>query len=334
VIRKKWLKSFFKGIRVSDLQTPDSAIGIIAGAGALPEKIARHLQKQNRRVFVLAYEGQTDPCWLDASKNPEFSVHHQWCHLGRFGTALDLLKEQGITTVTMAGYFKRPDLRSLKVDWLGAKFLGRIGLRWAGDDSILREIEKSLKEYGIGVIAPQELMKELTFAPPEEEAPLGKIVPTDSQWADIRLGQRLLGALSPFDFGQGVGIYEGIVLGVEACEGTDACIQRCGQLRGLLGIQAPLEDLENISCSMPLAIQGGVYIKCPKIQQSHRLDLPAIGLKTLETLKNAGFHGLAIQSQNTILLDGPELFLQADALGLFIANIGSPLKIPQGKKPC
>ena len=132
-----------------------------------------------------------------------------------------------------------------------------------------------------------------------KEGALGKITPDMQAMATIDKGYLMLKALSPLDFGQGLAMQNGLILGVEAAEGTDECIRRCGPL------QREGEGLP-------------VYIKCAKEGQDERLDLPVIGPKTVDTLISSRFQGIAFQANKTLVLFPEEMRKKADEAGIFL----------------
>ena len=120
---------------------------------------------------------------------------------------------------------------------------------------------------------------------------------------DIARGVAVIRALGPLDVGQAVVVQQGLVLGIEAIEGTDALIERCGMLRR----DGP----------------GGVLVKMTKPTQDLRFDLPTVGVVTVERCAAAGLRGIAIEAGKTIALDRDAIAAQADRLGLFVIGLDS-----------
>jgi UDP-2,3-diacylglucosamine hydrolase len=269
-------------------------IAVIAGAGGMPKSLFLHLQQQQIPFFVIAYHGHTDQSLIQ-------DMDHEWFAFGQVGKVFKALKDREIQSVVFAGggLTPRPSLKNLSVDGMGLKLLRRIGLRWGGDNQALKVVSAFLEENGFRVCAPQD------FIPPllAKRGCLTHTQPQQETAPDLLLGKEMLAALSPLDFGQGIAIQNGLVLGVEAAEGTDACILRCGKLQ------------------RPTPEPPPVYIKRAKINQDERCDLPAIGLKTIESLKEAGFQGIAIQSEKTLILEASETLNLANQYGLFILSV-------------
>jgi DUF1009 family protein len=266
-------------------------IGIIIGTGDIPQLLIQACQRSGRAFVLIAYEGYTDPDLI------EKHLPHCWLRLGQVGKTLEVLKEHGARDIVLAGggRLSRPSFRHLSLDQEGRRLLARLGFRWKGDNTILKTISDYLEEKGFCIKSPQDFLPPLV----SPSGVLGIHRPSPEALQDIAVGGGLLASLSPFDFGQGVAVQEGLILGIEAAEGTDACIRRCGLLKR--------------EGSLP-----PVYIKRAKIGQDQRLDLPVVGPETLKALTEAGFGGIAFQAEQTLLISLETLREKADAAGLFL----------------
>lgn len=263
-----------------------SKTAIIAGGGNLPAKLLQSCKDNGREVFVIGFEGQSDPVIVDFMTS-----------LGAAGKIIDKLKQQNVKDVVFAGHIKRPALRELKPDLRGTKILAKVGLKALGDDALLRVISSELEKEGFNVIGAHEILKEVL-------APSGiytKAKPDDVAMADIRHGIEVAKSLGLADIGQSVVVQQGLVLAVEAIEGTDSLLERCTTLKrsGL----------------------GGVLVKMKKPQQDIRLDLPTIGSITVQKAHAAGLRGIAIRANETIVIDHQEMVDFANKLGLFIIGV-------------
>lgn len=273
---------------------PRDPLGIIAGAGELPLLIARTLHEDGRPVFVLALDGIADENALN-----EFP--HARASLGDVGRAVTLLKEAGCSEVTLAGSVARPDFSKLKFDSLGAQFIGRmLSAALKGDDALLRAVVSMLERQGFRVTGTGEITRALLTP----EGALGRIVPGPEQTADIAQGFRVVSTLGALDIGQAAVVAGGLVLAVEAAEGTDAMLRRVA--------------------SLPLTLRGamtarrGVFVKAMKPHQERRVDLPVIGARTIELASNAGLAGVALQAEAVLILNRPRVIELADNAGLFV----------------
>jgi DUF1009 family protein len=226
-------------------------------------------------------------------------VPHAWCRLGALATAFALLREHGVRHLVLAGGVRRPSLLELRPDWRAAKFLARVGYRALGDDGLLSAFVKELEQEGFRVVGAHELLEAMM-----PEGPLGAVAPDEDAGVDIAHGLRVARALGALDIGQSVVVQQGLVLGVEAIEGTDALLRRCAGLRR----EGP----------------GGVLVKIEKPGQERRADLPTIGPNTVALASEAGLRGIAAQAGATLLLDRDEVVRTADRAGLFVVGIRAP----------
>ena len=267
-----------------------SRLGIVAGSGGLPRRLVEACREAGREVFVLALEGAAEPETVTG-------VAHAWCPIGAAGLGLDLLRAHGATELVLAGGVRRPSLASLRPDWRAAKFFARVGYRALGDDGLLSAVVAELEREGFRVVGPDEVLA-AGLAP---EGALGRLSPDDSALSDIARGERIARTLGTLDIGQAVVVQQGLVLGVEAIEGTDALLERCAGLRrdGL----------------------GGVLVKVEKPGQEPRADRPAIGPRTVALAAAAGLRGIAIEAGATIVIDRDEVVAEADRAGLFVFGI-------------
>jgi len=266
-------------------------LGILAGAGELPSRVIAACRGAQRPFFVLAFEGSADPAAIEGAP-------HAWIRLGAAGEGLRILREQGVRELVMAGGVKRPSVLQLRPDWRTAKFFARIGYRALGDDGLLKAVIHELEQVeGFHIVGLDSILGS-TLAP---AGPLGRHLPDEQAQHDIARGFAIVRALGALDIGQAVVVQQGLVLGVEAIEGTDGLIQRCAGLKR--------EGL------------GGVLVKATKPGQERRADLPTIGPRTVAGAAAAGLRGIAVEAGSTILVDQSELVATADEAGLFIVGV-------------
>jgi len=265
-------------------------LGIVAGGGRLPQLLIDSCLETGRDFFVLALKGQADPQIVE--KAP-----HEWVRIGAAGRGFAILREQGIEELVMAGRVRRPSLMDLRPDIRAVTFFARLGLKGVGDDGLLRALIRELEEEGYRVVGIDELLPALRA----EEGVLGGRRPDEQAEADIARGKAVLSALARVDVGQAVVVQQGIVLGVEAVEGTDALLQRCGPLKR----DGP----------------GGVLVKLSKQGQETRVDMPTVGPDTVRQAANARLRGIAVEAGATIVVDADELVEAADRAGLFVIGV-------------
>lgn len=270
-------------------------LGIIAGGGALPRQLAAAAATEGRDPFVVEIAEA-------AEAETETGVSHVWpgvrLGIAAVGKIIAALREAGCTDVVLAGRVARPSFGRLRPDWQGIKLLPRVvAAARRGDDALLRVLVAFLEEQGFRVLGSGEIAGGL-YAP---QGTLGRVAPDQADHADIRRGIAVVRALGRLDVGQAAVIRDGEVLGVEAAEGTDRLIERCGALTG--------------------GQRGGVLVKLAKPQQERRVDLPTIGPATVENAARAGFKGVAIEAGQTLVLDRAAVVAAADAAGIFLYGI-------------
>lgn len=280
----------------SSPDAPDNArkLGIVAGGGALPRRVVDRCLADGRPFFVFAIQNAAEPGHYD-------DVPHVWIRLGAAGTYLKRAVEEGVQDLVMVGPVKRPSLPALRPDATALKVLTRIGARALGDDGLLRAVIDYFEtEYGWRVVGVETLLADMS----PEAGQLGRHAPDGAARSDVERGQAVLAALAAADVGQAVVVQEGLVLGVEAIEGTDALIARCAGLKR----EGP----------------GGVLIKCAKRGQELRADRPTLGPRTVESARDAGLRGIAVEAGRTLLVDRERMVAIADAAGMFLIAIDPP----------
>ena len=266
-------------------------LGILAGGGVLPRLLVDACREQQRPVFVLAFEGFTE-------SETTANVAHAWVRLGAAGKGLQCLRDAGVEDLVLAGPIRRPSMSDLRPDMTGLKLFARTGGKAMGDDGLLRAVIRMLEEdEGFRVIGVDDVVAGIT-AP---AGPLGRYLPDATADRDIGRGVEVLHALGVADVGQAAVVQDGIVLGVEAVEGTDALLQRCAALRR----EGP----------------GGVLVKLSKPGQEKRADLPTIGVDTVARVRDAGLRGIAIEAGVTLVLSRAKVIQEADASEIFVMGL-------------
>jgi DUF1009 family protein len=266
-------------------------LAVLAGGGPLPSQVVGAARAAGRDVFVLAFEGETDPAVVEG-------VPHQWVALGAVGRALAALHAAQAREVVMIGPVRRPSLATMKLDWRGLQVLTRLGLRAGfGDDRLFKAIVGELEGEGFRVIGADEVIDQL-LAP---EGLLTRAGPDPVAARDIELGIEVAGRLGQLDVGQAVVVQQGLVLGVEAVEGTDQLLARCARLRR----DGP----------------GGVLVKLKKPSQERRADLPTIGPATVAAAVAAGLAGIAVHAGNCLIIERAGMVEAADRARLFVIGV-------------
>ncbi|WP_376090732.1 LpxI family protein [Roseomonas sp. CCTCC AB2023176] len=277
-------------------------LAIIVGGGAVPVQVAAAARAMGRPVFALLLDGFANA--RDWQGTPSLTIR-----LGAAGQGLDWLKRTGAKDLVLAGDVKRPSLLMLRPDAGGAALIARIGMKaFGGDDSLLSAIRNLLKEEGFNPMGPKRFLSEAQVGP----GLYTKAAPDALALSDIARGVEVVRSLGMLDVGQGAVIQQGLVLGVEAIEGTDALLARAGQVRR----EGP----------------GGVLVKLVKPGQDRELDLPTLGPRTVAGAVAAGLRGIAFEAGGALLVDPHDMVRQADEAGLFLLSIRPEDHIP-GRNP-
>ncbi|MEO5335562.1 MAG: UDP-2,3-diacylglucosamine diphosphatase LpxI [Magnetospirillum sp. WYHS-4] len=269
----------------------EAKLGILAGGGDLPARLIDACRRSGRPYYVIAFEGQCDPASVAGAP-------HAWVRLGAAGTTLKLLRDAGVAELVMAGGIRRPSLAALRPDAWAAKFLLKSGAMALGDDGLLKALIRELEQAeGFSLVGVESLLPSSMAG----EGVLGSLRPDDAALADVARGVTVAKGLGALDVGQGAVVQQGLVLAVEAAEGTDAMLERAGTLRR----EGP----------------GGVLVKVKKPNQEGRADLPTIGVATVRKAHGAGLRGIAVEAGGALIVDGEAVARAADAAGLFLLGV-------------
>ncbi|WP_243429516.1 LpxI family protein [Acetobacter sacchari] len=267
-------------------------VGILAGGGPLPGQVAAAVAASGRSPFIIAFQDFAEPAVVGAWP-------HVYVRLAAAGRILSELREHGCRDIVLIGPVKRPSLRDIRPDAEGARILARLGRAlFAGDDGLLGALVRILGEEGFTVRGAHEFLT----ASLGRLGALGRIQPDERSLSDIRRGMEVVRTLGRLDIGQGCVVQDGVVLTVEAMEGTDAMLDRAG------------------ACRQPG--EGGVLVKLLKPGQEKRADMPTIGPQTINRAARSGLAGVAFEAGGTLLTDPTACIAEADRLGLFLYGVG------------
>ena len=271
-------------------------LGLIAGGGGLPVEIAEHCGRSGRPLFVIRLKG--------FANEDLASYAGALVGLGELGKCLRALKRAGCEAVCLAGKVARPDFSTFIPDLRGLAVLpAALAAASKGDDALLRVYVREFEKEGFEIEGPQEVMEDLSLP----AGPMGRVTPSEAQEADARRAIDVAREIGRLDVGQGAVVCGGLVLAVEAQEGTDAMLAR-------------VADLPEHLRGRPGAARG-VLAKAPKPIQEMRVDLPAIGLATVQGAARAGLAGIAGEAGRLLVLDREATVALADELGVFILGL-------------
>jgi hypothetical protein len=291
----------WSGIAERETTLPDRSrltgrVGLIAGEGYFPVRFAEAARRQGVEVVCCGLIDHADP-QLEGLCDGFF-----WCGVGKLGGMIRGFRRRGVDTVVMAGkvhkhllFDKWRVLRHLP-DWRTVKFVldGRRHEQDQRDDTILLRVVAEFERDGLRMASALEICPELLVQP----GTLTARAPSAADLRDIAFGWQLAREMGRLDVGQSVCVRESAVLAVEAIEGTDEAIRRAGAL-----------------------CPGGGFtvVKVAKPEQDMRFDVPTVGTRTVETIRQAGGRTLAIEAGRTILIDGEQTIRRANEIGLCVA---------------
>ena len=281
-------------------------IGLIAGNGDFPFLVLDAARAQGYEVVVAAIKEETFP---EIESKGAASVH--WLSLGELSKLIDTFKAAGVTRAVMAGQVKHKQIFSaIKPDWRLAKLLLSLGTR--NTDSLLGAVAKVLADEGITLENSTALLEPLLA----KAGVLTKRAPSAQERRNIEYGRAVGRRLAEYDIGQTVVIAEAACVAVEAMEGTDATIERAGELMWSLLVDSE-SGLESGSAGEASTLSRALtVVKIAKPKQDMRFDVPVVGVKTIETMTRAGASCLAVDAGRCLLLDGEAMTRAADEAGI------------------
>jgi lipid-A-disaccharide synthase len=264
-------------------------IGVICGGGDYPRLVAKACVEKKIDFCLLFLNGFSSPESFDVK-----SVCYKRVDFGEIDKAIDFLKKNKVDKIVFAGRVKRPNFSQLSLDKKGRSWLLKLGKAiFAGDDGLLRAVANLIQEEGFEIISGADLLDDVFL-------PVGIFSarkPSKSDSDDIKIGLLAAKEHGVLDLGQSVIVRNGEILGKEDENGTNALIEKCGQ-KSKAG--------------------GGILVKISKPQQDDRLDLPTIGVETIEALHENGFDGLAVEANKCIVINKEKVIERADEVGIFI----------------
>jgi DUF1009 family protein len=271
-------------------------IGLIAGNGKFPFLILEAARARGYDVVVAAIKEEAFP---EIESQGAAAVH--WLSLGELSKLIDTFKREGVQRAVMAGQVKHKQIfSSIRPDWRLAKVL--LSLATRNTDALLGAVAKVLADEGITLENSTWLLDPLLVKP----GVLTKRSPSEQERKNIDYGRAVARQLAEYDIGQTVVIAESACVAVEAMEGTDATIERAGQImRSLRG------DASTLSRALTV-------VKIAKPRQDLRFDVPVVGVKTIEAMHAAGATCLGLDAGKCLMLDGEKIIDAANAAEIAI----------------
>lgn len=269
-------------------------LAIVSGGGDLPRRVAEQARRTGRNPLVVGLKGFAETSLVEEFDGAELSV-------GELGKLIQLMRREGCEEMVFAGSLKRPDFNSLKLDLKGVQSLPKIlAAARKGDDALLRSVMDVFAEAGFRIVGADDVLNDLLVG----AGPLGLVAPESEHWPDIRRAAEVALVSGSLEIGQGAVSCSGLILAVEAQEGTDRMLAR-------------IPDLVPEIRGTP-QLRRGVLVKRAKPQQERRIDLPTIGVKTVEGASAAGLAGIAVEAGAALIVDREKVARSADAAGIFV----------------
>ncbi|PYX51671.1 MAG: DUF1009 domain-containing protein [Acidobacteria bacterium] len=279
-------------------------LGLIAGNGKFPFLVIDAARAQGYEVVVAAIKEETFP---EIESHGAVAVH--WLSLGELSKLIEIFQREGVRRAIMAGQVRHKQIfSSIRPDWRLAKLL--LSLTTRNTDSLLGAIAKVLADEGITLENSTWLLDPLLVKP----GVLTERGPSEQERKNVDYGRMVARQVAQHDVGQTVVIAESACVAVEAMEGTDATIERAGQI-----MRSLLSDGDSDASTLSRSL---TVVKIAKPNQDMRFDVPVIGVKTIEVMQAAGATCLALDAGKCLLLDGQKVIEAANAVKIAIIAEG------------
>lgn len=273
-------------------------LGLIAGNGKFPFLIIDAARSQGLDVVVAAIKEETFP---EIENAGAAAVH--WLSLGELSKLIETFKREDVHRAVMAGQVKHKQIfSSIKPDWRLAKLL--LSLRTRNTDALLGAVAKVLGDEGIHLENSTALLEPLLAKP----GILSARAPTEEELQNIQYGRAVARQLGQYDIGQTVVIAERSCVAIEAMEGTDATVERAGQI------------MRTLECDGSTLSRALTVVKIAKPNQDMRFDVPVVGVGTIAVMHKAGATCLALDAGKCLLLDGSDIVDAAATHGISIVS--------------
>jgi len=276
---------------------PNAPLGLIAGQGEFPLLFAQMVGANNysplrthSRIILFGIEGLTD------KRIEKYVSEAHYMTLSSLGTLVEFLRKTKVKQVVLGGGLPKKEAHNpaMHLDKTTTEIMS--GTADKGDDHLLKAFEVFLKiKCGVSIVDARIFLKDILAS----KGVMTKMAPSEAEWKDLKFGRRIAKGIGKMDIGQTVVVKRGMILAIEAVEGTDQAIRRGGEL----------------------GHGGAVVVKVSKPNQDLRFDLPCIGPETLESLKSASGRVLGVEAGKTIMLFKDRLIETANKEGLTIVGL-------------
>jgi DUF1009 family protein len=263
--------------------------GLIAGNGRFPLLALESARRLGHEVTVVAIQEE-------ASRDVEaVAPGCHWISLGQLGRLIEILKQDGITEVVMAGQVKHTKIFSaIRPDWRLMKLLATLPVK--NTDGLIGGVVRILEEEGIHLRDSTALLQPMLA----RAGVMTRRKPDNEESGNIQYGRRVANALAGFDVGQSVAICERSCVALEAMEGTDAMLRRAASLAN--GRRLTL-------------------IKVARRREHLLFDVPVVGLDTIPVMRETGATALGIEAGRTLMLDKEQMIEAANEAKIAIVGM-------------
>lgn len=280
-------------------------LGLIAGNGRFPFLLLEAARAHGLEVVVAAIKEETDP-EMDERAATDTGVRVYWLSLGELSKLIDTFHKENVSRAVMAGQVKHKQIfSSIRPDWRLAKLL--LSLRNKNTDMLLGAVAKVLGDEGIELISSTAYLEPLLA----QAGVLTARAPSEHEQHDIAYGRSVANAVAGYDIGQTVVVASQACVAVEAMEGTDAAIERAGSIMQSMAVDGDASTFD----------RDLTVVKVAKPKQDMRFDVPVIGLKTIEAMKQAHAKCLALEAGRTLIFDRETVLARANAADIAIVAL-------------
>ncbi len=261
---------------------------LIAGNGRFPILALQTARELGHEVVAIGIKEEASP------EIESLAGRCHWISLGQLSKLIEILHEEEISEVIMAGQVKHASIFSaIQPDWRLVKLLASLPAK--NTDALIGGVGKVLEDEGIRLVDSTSLLKPLLA----DDGVMTRRKPTREEQRDIVYGRRIANALAGFDVGQSVVVSDRACIAVEAMEGTDETLRRAAALAN----------------GRPLRL-----IKVSRRRRHLLFDVPVAGLHTIAVMRETGATLLAVDAGRTLLLDREEMLQEADRAKIAIVG--------------
>jgi len=267
---------------------PRRPVSLIAGQGDYPILVAKAIRAAGIPLRLIGFEEETRAELVAAVPEAERRI----LLVGQLGKMLKALRDFDAGYALMAGQITpRRLFKGLHPDLKATQIL--LSLKRRNAETIFGAIAREIEAIGVTLLDARAFLDDHLAG---SGCMTGRSFPIDDDY--LQHGITIARECARLDIGQGCVVRKGTVLAVEAFEGTDEMLRRAGAFK----------------------TDGALFVKTVKARQDFRFDVPCFGLRTLETMREAGIAAAALESGRVLMLDKPAVLSQAKAWGISLCG--------------